>query len=231
MPWDVLVRLISPDLLPDPTTSVRSRLRFYELRFRPLRPSRHRELEARDGRFREGALGVPVLVRGTPGEVSAFLWTDSEEYLMWGREVFGWPVRLAHVKLSGDVWYDDVRLGATGAARLSDSWGSASLLDLEILEEAVDSGTPSGLWLTPRRLVHHDGGFHESRELLAVRPDVRRTGTTYAGRGRVAFNFAEPHPLAAMDEHPAVVELADDFELHVGGDVSLLAAPERGGSE
>jgi hypothetical protein len=225
LPWEVLTRLLSPDLLPDAAPTVRTRLRFYDLAFRPVVFRPGRELEPREGHFCEGALGVPVLADGRPGEVSVFLWTNAEEYLTWGREAFGWPVRLAQVQLSGDLWHGDALVGATGAASLSERWGVASLDNVQI-DRAVETGTPSGLWLTPRRLVHYDGGFHESRELLAVRPDVQRAGATFSGRGQVGFSFAEPHPLAALGVLDADVELADGFEIIVGGDVSIIPCPE-----
>ena len=221
LPWDLVLRVLSPDLLPAARPSVRSRLRFYDLSFHPVRTRDGRELEARSGRFREGAIGVPVRAGDAEGETSAFLWTDSEDYLLWGREAFGWPVRLAEFDFSGDLWQSKPGVGATGSCRLRDAWGSAVLLDLRILE-AAPAGTPSGSWFTPRRLLHHDGGTHESRELLVVRPEVLRPGSTYVGSGCVEFNFRAPHPLSVLGELEANVEIADDFELVVGSDISII---------
>lgn len=226
LPWELVLRMLSPDLLPAEARSLHSRLRFYDLSFHPLRPRENRELEVRSGRFREGAIGLPVRAGGFEGETSLFLWTDSEDYLLWGREAFGWPLRLAEFEFSGDLWNGEPRVGVAGSSRLSDAWGSAALLDVEITER-VQTGTPSGCWFTPRRLLHHDRALRESRELLAVRPVVQRPGTTYAGSGRVEFDFREPHPLAALRGLDAHVDLADDFELLVGADVSVIPVPEE----
>jgi hypothetical protein len=190
---------------------------------------KHRPLEVRSGRFREGAFGVPVRAGDVSGESSLFLWADSEDYLIWAREAFGWPVRLARFDYRGPLWDGELRTGVTGSAGLEDPWGYASLLDVEI-SKRTETGTPAGCWVTPRRLLHHDDGLYESRELLAVRPVVRDPGTTYGARGQLAFAFRAPHPLADLDELEADVQIADGFEFLVGAETSVLPPPRNAGS-
>jgi hypothetical protein len=160
------------------------------------------------------------------GEISAFLWTDSEDYLMWGREVFGWPVRLADIELDGDLWSEPPSVGRTGSGRVTDRWGTAALVDVE-LREPARSRAPGGVWLTPRRLLlHGKDGTRDERQLLAVRPEIHKPGSAYAAIGRVTFEFRQPHPLAGLGAHDAQVEFVDDFELVVGGDVSPVSDSE-----
>ena len=104
LPWELATELVSPDLLPEKAPTLRSRVRFYDLEFHASNVRAGRELEVRNGRFREGAFGVPVRAGDLDGETSLFLWTDSEDYLIWGREAFGWPVRLA---MWGTSWAGD----------------------------------------------------------------------------------------------------------------------------
>ena len=220
VPWEVAAASLSPDLLPEQSAKVRARLRFYDLAF-TAPDAAEGPLVPREGRFREGVVAFAARGGGLEGEVSLFLWTESETYLMWGREAFGWPVRLADVNLEGSLWKDDQLLGASGSARLRDGWGSASLLDVEVTEPAT-SGTPSGYWLTPRRVLHAAGCDGETRELLVVRPATNDPGTGYSGSGRVRFDFPAAHPLHSLGEFDARVEVADGFELLIGGDVEVL---------
>jgi len=220
-PWAVVERAMSPDLLPAPASSVRTRLRFYDLGFEALGPARGQPLAPSEGRFLEGAVGFPARGGGTEGESSLFLWTDSETYLMWAREAFGWPVALATIELTGDLWSDGELAGATGGGFLRDGWGTAEVGDVRVTAPAA-TGTPSGSWLTPRRVLHRAGMDGDTRELLVVRPVVRDAGRRWSATGRVSFDFREPHPLHLLRELDAQVEVADGFELVVGEDVELL---------
>jgi hypothetical protein len=220
-PWAVVELAMSPDLLPGPAPSVRTRLRFYDLAFEALGPARGQPLAPREGRFLEGAVGFPARGGGAEGESSLFLWTESDTYLMWAREAFGWPVGLAEIALGGSLWTGAALEGASGNAHLRDRWGSAALLDVRVTARAQE-GTPSGSWLTPRRVLHRAGLDGETRELLVVRPVVREPGERYTATGRVRFDFREPHPLHLLGELEAQVEVADGFEIVVGADVEVL---------
>lgn len=223
-PWDVATAILSPDLLPPPAAFVRARLRFYDLDFEAVSPATL-PLAVRKGRFREGVIALAARYAELDGEVSTFLWTDSQTYLMWGREVFDWPIGLARVELTGSLWVEGVDVGKTGDARIVDACGSASLVDVRVTGEAA-RGTPSGHWLTPRRILHGAGCDGETRELLIVRPTVSQPGSTYIGTGCVRFNFDAPHPLQRLGETEAQIEVADGFELLVGADVEVVL-PER----
>jgi hypothetical protein len=224
-PWELVERAMSPDLLPEKASTVRGRLRFYDLAFEAINPDPARPIAARTGRIREGAVAFAAEAGGSDGEVSLFLWTDSEEYLIWGREAFGWPIRLADFTFSGPLWESAITSGAKGSSRLSDRWGTAALLDVEVGDE-VSVGTPSGSWLTPRR-VYQWGDISETRELIAVRPVVRGAGSTYTATGHTVFEFTAPHPLHGLGEVEAEIHVADGFELLVGSDTTVIPAPLR----
>jgi hypothetical protein len=222
VPWLVAETLLSPDLLPEPSAYVRARLRFYDLAYVAPDATEDR-LTPTGGRFRECVVAFAGRAHDVAGEVSLWLWTDSDTYLMWGREVFGWPIRLATVELSGSLWTGQELEGATGTCRMQDAWGTASLMDVSV-SGSTTTGTPTGAWLTPRRVLHAAGRGGETRELLVVRPAVKQPGRRYSARGRTVFDFASSHPLHSLGEVSADIEIADGFELLIGVDVEVLSA-------
>lgn len=222
-PWEVVEQVMSPDLLPEAAPTVRARLRFYDLEFEAVGGASGQPLIPRIGRFKEGVVAFAARGGGLEGEVSLFLWSDSETYLMWGREVFGWPVRPAEVDLNGSLWTNSDLDDATGDCRLRDHSGEAAVRDVKITGRA-SAGTPSGHWLTPRRVLHGAGKDGETRELLVVHPVVNKPGEQFAASGTVGFDFPEPHPLHLLDEIDADVEVADGFELSIGAKVDVVSS-------
>jgi Acetoacetate decarboxylase (ADC) len=225
-PRQLLEVVLSPDLRSGRSHSTRARVRFYDLAFEALDADKGDKLSPREGRFREMAIGFKAGVAGVSGEVSLFLWTDSETYLIWGREAFGWPIRLAEIDLSGALWEARDVSGTRGAALMRSSLGSAGLEDVQVLAKA-DAQPPSGVWLTPRRVLRRAGLDGEKRELLAVRPLVREPGKTYAATGHLTFSFPRPHPLHFLERVDAEVEVADGFELVVGAEVDVIDPPRQ----
>src|SRR4029450_1369654 len=146
--------------------------------------------------------GFPARARGTDGETSLFLWTESDTYLMWAREAFGWPVARGRIELSGSIWTASALVGTSGAAKLEDAWGSAAIARAEVHEQ-TGQGSPAALWFTPRRVLPRAGLDSDLRELLVVRPTVRAAGDRYAGAANVVFNFDESHPLGGLGEAEA----------------------------
>jgi hypothetical protein len=214
VPWAVTEAVMSPDLLPERSEHVKVRLRFYELTFQALGNNPGQSLAPREGRFREAVVGFPARFGERSGEVSLFMWTDSDTYLMWAREAFGWPILRGKITLDGDIWTANSLEGTSGRARVETEWGSAALLDAQV-GERNDSGLTAPWWLTPRRQLSRGGLDGEHRGLLAVRPAVRKAGVRFGGTGRVALDFAEPHPLAALRMSDAELDVADGFELLV----------------
>jgi hypothetical protein len=221
VPWAVAEGVMSPDLLPEPAERLRTRLRFYELTFEALGNNSGQWLAPRNGQFREAVVGFPARFKERSGEVSLFMWTDSDTYLMWAREAFGWPLLRGEITLDGDLWTSRELEGTRGRARLDTGWGSAELFDAQV-GERNDTGLTAAWWLTPRRLLRRGGLDGEARELLAVRPTVRDPGVRYSGTGRIALDFAEPHPLAPLADADAELDVVDGFELVVGETVEEM---------
>jgi hypothetical protein len=223
-PWDVATATLSPALLPEAAPRVKARLRFYDLEFEAPFPSRELPLAERRGRFREAVVAFHAKHADLDGEVSTFLWTDSNTYQCWGREVFDWPIGRGDLTLEGPLWNEPISPGSSGTAHVTERFGIAGLLDVRVVETAA-RGTPSGLWLTPRRVLHAAGAEGETRELLVVHPEVRNPGRAYVGTGRVHFDFEAPHPLAELgDLDDVAIEIADGFELLIGSKVDALLA-------
>jgi hypothetical protein len=220
VPWEIVERVMSPDLLPEPTPSIRTRLRFYDLAFKALGEAPGRTAVESKGRFREGVVGFPARYRDLKGESSQFIWSDSELYMLWSREAFGWPVRLGSIDLDGSVWTDEKLEGSSGMARVEDRWGSASLRDIKVGAQS-EGPAPSGYWLTPRRHLVRGGLGGETRDLLIVRPTLRKAGVHYSATGRVEFEFPAPHPLQSFPNQAAIVHIADGFELVFAEDVAF----------
>ena len=224
-PWEIVERTLSPDLLPVPASTVPGRLRFYDLTFEAVRPHTARPLAATRGRIREGAVAFAAAggVERVEGEVSVFLWTDSEDYLIWGREAFGWPIRLADFQFTGSLWDGEVAEGDSGSSRLRTGWGTAELLDVTV-GKIISVGTPSGCWLTPRRVYEWSNGSAR-RELLAVWPEVRTAGSAHIATGRALFTFRDPHPLHGLAEVETEIHVAEGFELLVGSNTTVINLP------
>ena len=221
-PWEVVERSLSPDMLPEPASEIRTRLRFYELEFEALGRHPGQPLAPTRGRFKEAVVGFPARAGELEGESSMFMWTDSDTYMMWGREAFGWPLLRADVTLSGPVWTTEQLVGSSGGGSVVTPHGSAALLDA-VVRDRSPAGLAALCWLTPRRLLTGPTeSFDERRELLAVWPTVREEGERFAGEGRVSFDFDETHPLHALGEHDAELDILDGFELVVAERVELL---------
>jgi hypothetical protein len=221
-PWSAVEASMSPDLLPEHYTRVRSRLRFYNLGFEALGPPGGSAPAPRGGVFREGTVAFPCRQGNVSGEISAFLWSESEIYMLWAREVFGFPVRLAEIDLTGDIWESPTIIGSTGGARLTDALGTASIREVTVRRELQVTGNTGPLWFVPRRILQHAGPAREERQLLLVRPTVRQSGRRYEGTGRVQFQFTEEHPLDSLSGYDADIEVIDEIELVVGDDVEVL---------
>ena len=220
-PWAMVEASISPDLLPAPSRTVRTRLRFYDLQFEASAPT-SQELAPVTGTFRESSLGFPARAQGIEGETSAYLWSDSSVYTMWAREAFGWPVVPATIDLDGAIWTDESVLGGTGSARMADAAGTAELVEITLSTESTGVGTPGAPWLTPRRILRRGGLDGEDREVLLVRPETRVAGQRFRGSGNVRFEFPPEHPLSGIADTEAEVELIDGLVLLVGADVAVL---------
>jgi len=218
-PWDCVEASLSPDLLPDHAPSVRVRLRLYDLAYAALSEDRPGVTAPRSGRFREAVFGVPARSGDVVGEVSVFMWADGGDYIAWGREVFGWPVLHGSFELDGAFWDGDAARATS--ARMSSAAGSVALADVR-LDAGNDVGSPAGVWLTPRRRLERAGLDDDSRDVLVVRPDVRRPGQLSSGTCRVVVDLESTHPFGSLSTIDAEVVGAAGFEIVVGANVDVI---------
>lgn len=226
LPRELISDAMSPDLLPPGGPSLRTRVRFYDLEYEALAPSSLAPLAPTTGRFRECSVAVPARYKEIEGELSLLLWSESETYLTSGREIFGWPIRLAEIDLKGSLWSAASLPGTTGLAVMRESWGTIAIDGVEVAgasEEPPISLAASSSWLAPRLNLRRGGLDEDERELLVLRPEVRSGGTRYSARGHLAFDLAPGHPLKALSgrETPARYEVSDRFEIVVGKDVEI----------
>jgi hypothetical protein len=225
-------RILSPDLEPvEEHGGVPTRLRFYWVDYGRLDDNPADRAGSagnwpRAGSFHEAVVAFAVSVGGRRGEVSCFMWTDDEAYLLWGREAFGWPLLRAEVSTGGTIWAGSQSREAFDASARAD--GIELALRGKITGAGERAGPGPATWLTPRRTITWgtDGTFGERRELLLVNPQVIRAGQHVACRGDVEIGAPDGHPLASIRPlaEPSMAASLN-FEIVVGGQVRSLQQP------
>ena len=196
-----------------------ARVRFYDVEFagRSRNPS-----VAAQGRFREAVVAFPARVGEIIGEVSVFMWTDSDAYLTWSRGAFGWPLRRAGFDLAGGVWDGSTDTG-TGSATFADG-----VITIEVTgsaPEAIPEAVPgSGTWITPRMIIPSDPSSAGRFEINAVTPRIVTAGTQRPVRAQFELSVPDGHPLHGLDPGVIRAELRTGCELVVGETVTTLCA-------
>lgn len=221
VPWAQVKQVMSPSLWPAEAPTVRARLRFYDVAFAALDDAATSPWVTGKGHFREAVIAFQAAAGSLDGEVSLFMWTDSDPYLMWGREVFGWPLLRGRIDLEGTLWESHALAGTQGTAALSVPGGSIALAIDDVGLETRGMRSPPR-WLTPRRVLRRAGLENELRELLVVRPDVQNPGVHHTASGRVMIEFAPTHVLHGLAVGDAVYEVVDGVQLVVGSDVGVI---------
>jgi hypothetical protein len=148
------------------------------------------------------------------------MWTDSETYLTWGRELFGWPLQLADLQLDGPLWRGDGDTG-TATVRTPDVTVSAT-----VHGAAAGSPPPAtpAVWLTPKRVLDLSSDGRSRIDVTAVAPTVIEPGVRTAVRASVSLTTDERHPLHRLRIVPSHGELHRGFAILVGADVSIAAS-------
>jgi hypothetical protein len=219
-----LAGFLSPDIMPrGDGESVRARIRFYDVRFRDDRGRPNPS----GGRFREAVVAFASSAEAVDGEVSLFMWTDDDTYMLWGREVFGWPLEQAAMTFEGPLWSDGAmgEFGGAGSARCAE--GELGLR----IEQAWPAPALAGqaaVWITPRRVLWRARSEGDTREVLLVRPEILDCGRRYEARGEAWLNFRDGHPLAGLPVAAPTFEVVDGISLRVGSDVDVIAEPAVG---
>lgn len=213
---DVARRVVPSELLPEGAPTVQARLRFYELDFRAVSPSS--PIAPTSGHFMEATIGFAAEAAGIRGDISQFMWTDSDAYMAWGREAFGWPLSRGTFELGGELWSGANPLGTSGSCRLLDRFGSSTLV-VNRVRDRIAADLPEVKWFIARRTLHWTTRATSVPELLLVRPRFEEPPARYAADGRASIDFNPPHPLHGIEILEAEVEVLDRIRLLVGGDV------------
>jgi hypothetical protein len=216
-PWQIAQKVLPTELLPPRSPAVRSRLRFYDLEFTSLSGS-STAFAPTSGRFYEATIGFAAQAGSLAGDVSQLMWTDSDTYMSWGREAFGWPLTRGAFEFAGSLWDRTGPEGTSGSCRLLDRLGSLTLV-IERVNERITTQMPQIVWFIPRRRLRWTRIAHEARELLVVRPKFQRMPVRYSANGRASIDFDAPHVLHGVSVANAEIEILDGIQLEVGGDV------------
>jgi hypothetical protein len=219
-----LAGFLSPDIMPrDDGAEVRARVRFYDVRFRDERDVPN----SFGGRFREAVVAFAGSAGTVDGEVSLFMWTDDDTYMLWGREAFGWPLERAAMTFDGPLWSDGAIGDLSGAGSARCAVGELGLRIEEASAAPALTG-PSAVWITPRRVLWRGRSEGDTREVLLVRPEILDRGRRYEARGKAWLDFHDGHPLAGLPVGAPTFEVVDGVRLRVGSDVDVLAEPAVG---
>jgi hypothetical protein len=200
-------------------TGVVTRLRFYDINFEPRDgdPGYKKEMS---GSFKEAVIAFKGEISGIKGEFSAFMWTDDDQYIGWGREIFGWPLIRNRFELGGTFWGD-----LSDSQTISRVVGKDFDLSLTIPNEP---GTKLDLpasanWLTPRRILFPSGEEPERRDLNIVRPTIIQKGDLFQHSGTVKFHCETTSTVYGLAPLTGcVVHRHANFRICVGDNVQTI---------
>jgi len=217
---DAVSALLSADFEAQSGSSgVPTRVRFYRVDFEP-RNGDDKYRQRMGGQFLEAVIAFKGRIAGLDGEFSAYMWTDSDAYLCWGRENFGWPLARAEFELTGEIWGDGPGSASSCKVTRQDfSWTIE--VDAAPADEVVPGPGPN--WLTPRRLLFPGGSEPERRDLLVVRPEMLRGGRLTRRTGKLTLDapggswVSTLMPLGSVE-----VQVLEDFQICVGDDVRIV---------
>jgi hypothetical protein len=212
--------LLSPAFEPlTGASGVPARLRFYQVDYEP-RDGGADFRRRMAGSFREAVIAFKGRIAGHEGEYSAYMWTDCEPYLCWGRENFGWPLVRGDIKLTGHLWGGPVEAGTHCQLRVN---GFTCALDLNGPPGEDMPGAPGSSWLTPRRILFPGGSEPERRDVLLVRPAVLETGRLTRRAGHLRLDAPAGSWIASLAPVGGVeIHALEEFRICVGADVSTV---------
>jgi hypothetical protein len=211
---------VSPSFVPMVgEKGVRTRIRFYDVDFQPTTGDDAYRIKM-SGKFREAVIAFKGSISGIEGEYSAFMWTNHDGYMSWGREIFGWPLMRGSIELAGSHW------GEFPSERsISQIQGDGFHLQI-IGNSSLGQEIPiraSSLWLTPRKIIFPAGEEAERRDLLIVRPKIIQAGQLFHHEGEFNFIAAEGSPIAGLGPiGDYVIHRHHGFTILVGHDVEII---------
>jgi len=212
--------LVSPSFSPMKTArGVPTRLRFYDVYYEP-RDGDDRTRANGSGNFREAVIAFKGSMAGVDGEYSAFMWTDDDRYMAWGREVFGWPLLRGDIRLVGPLW-DASESGRTVCQLVHPDFNLIIEADEPESLELVERPPP--LWLTPRRIIFPSQDGHVRRDLNIVQPTVISAGNSQSHQGSVKLEGRKDSFVSKLQPLGSVrIESLEAFRICVGDQVKTI---------
>lgn len=159
--------------------------------------------------FHEGSVALYARHEGVAGHYSPFIWCDNDAEIAVGREMYGWPQRLAQFAITRPPHRRSWRAGDVAVGRVS-RYGR-QLYDLEMTVERagdVDVGVPGFQhFFTMTVLPGPEAGAGVSRTLVCTAMQDVRIDDVWSGRARAHFHA--PELVALNDAQPIAARLHD----------------------
>ena len=212
--------LLSPTFSPMKVAKgVPTRLRFYDVCYEPRDGDDQFRADG-SGTFREAVIAFKGSMAGVEGEYSAFMWTDDDCYMAWGREVFGWPLLRGDIRLIGPLW-DGSQSGRTVCQLVHPDFNL--IIEAEECESVELVDGPPPLWLTPRRITFPGQYGHVQRDLNIVKPTVIFAGNSKRHTGRVKLEDRNDSFVSKLQPLGNVrIESLEGFRICVGDQVETI---------
>ena len=217
---DVVANLVSPSFKSiSGEKGVITRRRFYDIKFEPRDGSPSFKTKM-SGTFKEAVIAFKGSFAEVEGEYSAFMWTDDDTYIGWGREIFGWPLIRAEINLKGKSW-DQASIDNSHCQVKSNDFNLSLALDDDSgIEKAIGRG-PN--WLTPRRVIFPAGNEPDRHDLNIVRPTILEMGNFYTHTGEVTLDIDKGSIIDGMKPlTKPVIHRHANFKICVGDNVETI---------
>lgn len=196
-----------------------TRLRFYNINFEPRDGSADYKVQM-SGTFKEAVIAFKGSFAGINGEFSAFMWTDDDTYISWGREIFGWPLIKNEITLFGRTWSSSTTDNTLCRVKSKDFDLSLSMDDASGVEQPIGDG-PN--WLTPRRVIFPAGIEPDRHDLNIVLPTILEAGKFSVHNGEVNFKVQENSIIAGLNPLTIpVIHSHANFKICVGDNVQTV---------
>jgi acetoacetate decarboxylase len=148
------------------------RVRFYQLLHNAGLDDTLSAQDAGRGHFHEAVLAVPVAYDGEAGDYSVHLYSEDTDYICWGREVLGWPVKNGAITISQPWPSRPLETGTQIQATL-ERHGRRLITASLILTEPVpltEYPTKAGPTYTIKVIPSAEEGRPALRQLVEIRP-------------------------------------------------------------
>lgn len=161
------------------------------------------------GRYREAAVLVPSTFEKTMGSFTAFMYLDADRPLAAGREVWGWPKKLATLEIEGDA-----------TIRSTITRGDAALIESTV-ELDADLG-PEDLAFDPTffnlKLIPSvvEGAPPEVMQITATTLQDIAITRARGGRGTVTLRSTEQDPLGPLSPREVLGAAAVEMDVTLG---------------